>query len=227
MLVERARSAGSENLTRLTRNMVDVCEAVGLSESNFRQADRYRVFGQEENARTAEQDAQSYNKAAISTLSDIVPSIISDLRDELEPVGGDGVEEAINNAQDSLHKRLVDFDVTGEDAERLYRESQESFDAIRTEGVVSACDLLSDRVAQLEELRRRPDRSMTRRSPDPVSATIAIIFVVVGAVVTTYCVHTQECGVEGSLFYSFLFYGFAALVLIGSLLFGGSERQPE
>jgi hypothetical protein len=193
-LVERVRSAGSsENLIQLTRFMVEVAVAIGTSESYFNGAARYRALGQEESAQATERAAQRYNEAAVVLASHTVPDIINNIRGDLEPIGGDEVETALDLYEETLREQVFEAEIDTEHAQRVYNETKEALDAARAEGMVRICDSLSDKVARLAELRSNPDRGMTRHSPAPVIFIVGGVLAVVGAAVTGYCIANGTC----------------------------------
>lgn len=107
-----------------------------------------------------------HNDAGLAQLT-VLRSTLASLEKDLaaaKPAGG-FVAERLKESSDELKLALVDWDMKGTDAKKIGDVVDEMFGLVTKDGVTALPGYLDGKFAELEEVRRRPDRGAIDNIP--------------------------------------------------------------
>jgi len=90
------------------------------------------------------------------------------------PQGGD-IGDQLDRLQRDLREALADTDLKPSDTRRIDQIAGECFNVVRRQGAAGLPDYFDERVNQLEQARRRPDRGAVENIPFWKAAAIAVM----------------------------------------------------
>lgn len=192
-----SESPNGTGLLEFTSSFVNAVSFFGISELKAREAERAGILDVQSNKVITSLKASSqFNEKGFRTLSYARDSL-KKFRDELVNVTDTKkYDDKFLIFQSELNEALVEVETKASDVKIISDSFTECFDLMKNKGVHSLPDYLEEKINNLEDIRKRPDRGAVQNIP---LWKVAAIAVAVGVLIWAFfkCNYFECTQIEG------------------------------
>jgi len=199
-------------LMEFTEAFVQSISCFGISELNARQAERDKALAlRDARLKSSIEASGYYNEKGIRLLSG-ARGALKQFREELASFPKDLKLSAadIKATHQEIRDAVAELEIKATDAEKINAVFTKGFELLSAKGALALPDYLEEHIADLERIRRQPDRGAVENIPVWKVAAIVVAF---GVWIWTLfrCKWWGSCSLKEGLAYATIFW-IAALI---------------